>query len=859
MLLGDVERTAATDQGQRSTERERVLRLIVDSFPGLAAYLDREFRYRFTNKAYAEWFGRTDVNFAGMSIEDAFGRGRWEPIKAEMERAFAGEKVTYEARFAYRPDFERDVRVRYIPDQSEEGYIRGVVILIEDITERKAAEQATRRSEERYRAMVDASAQFVWITDAAGNNLNAPVEWWNNLTGQSEQERQGWGWLEAVHPGDRERVRRQWSESLTHPKPFEEEYRIRTKDGTYRHFAARGVPVWSEDGSLFEFVGTLDDITDRKLAEETQKEIDRQLTLLIEASGTLLASPESADVLRNILELAKQFIAADAYSLWRKMPNKENWQIVAMSGLSEQYSSTAEDLARDSHGRPPEPLVIEDIRKLPRMAQRTTAYEAEGIQALITGQLKIHGELAGTLVFYYRQPHHFTEPEIRVASALGNLAAAALRTADLYAREAEMRRRAEEEKQKATFLAEAGQLLASSLDYDSTLKRVAEMAVPLFADLTAIDVVDRSGQIRRVVVHGKTEEKTALTYEFRRQFPLLETDLARTVLRTGKSAFIAEVTDEMLAARARSPEYLEFVRRLGPRSMIFAPLVANNRSIGVISFVKTESGQYTAADLALAEELARRAATAVENARLFTESQEAQQALTRANQDLRSANEDLNQFAYSASHDLQEPLRILTIYSQLLDRDYRERLDGRAREYLGFVIDGAKRMELLLRDLLAYIQAVGSPAAEMVPVDVGAVLETVEANLNKSITESGAEIIHSGLPSLRMDETHLVQLFQNLIGNAIKYRSKAAPRIQISAQRNGTEWLFRVRDNGIGIPAEYQSQVFGIFKRLHTKEQYPGTGIGLAICQKLVERYGGRIWVESGQNEGSTFCFTVPE
>ena len=601
------------------------------------------------------------------------------------------------------------------------------------------------------------------------------------------------------------------------------------------------------------------DSLDTKQKTVLTTEHDRQLTLLIEASGTLLASPESADVLRNILDVAKQFIAADAYSVWRRAPDQQTWQIVAVSGLSEQYSSVVRDLAR-SLSLPREPVVIEDTSNLPWiLANRTDAYRAEGIQSLIMIPLHIRGQIAGTLVFYYRRPHHFSEVETRVASALGNLAAAALGTADLYAGEAELRRRAEEEQKKASFLAEAGQLLSSSLDYEATLNRVADMAVPLFADVAAIDLAQPSGEIRRVAVKARTEEKAALAYEFRRRFPILETDMERVVLRSGKSVLFGQITDEAIVQGAgRSPEYLEFVRQLEPRSLICAPLVANNRSFGVITFLSTDPQRlYTPADLTLAEELARRAATSVENARLFTESQEAQKALARVNQQLRGANEDLNQFAYSASHDLQEPLRILTIYSQLLERDYSRVLNGRGSEYLTFLIDGARRMELLLRDLLAYIQAVGA-APEATLVDSRKVLERALENLTAGITESGAEITHGDLPLLKIEEVHLLQLWQNIIGNAIKYRSEAPPRLEISARRNGDEWLICVKDNGIGIPAQYHSQVFGIFKRLHTRERYPGTGIGLAICQKIVERHGGRIWVESEVGQGSTFCFTLP-
>lgn len=231
--------------------------------------------------------------------------------------------------------------------------------------------------------------------------------------------------------------------------------------------------------------------------------------------------------------------------------------------------------------------------------------------------------------------------------------------------------------------------------------------------------------------------------------------------------------------------------------------------------------------------------------------------LKRTEEELRHANQDLEQFAHSASHDLQEPLRSVKIYSELLSRRYAGRLDGEALEFLRFVIGGASRMESLVRDLLTYTQAarLQRPAE---PVDANGALESALANLAGSIAESGAHIEAAELPHLRVHHTHLQQLFQNLVGNAIKYRSAhIIPRVHISAQPGNGYWRFAVSDNGIGIEAEDKEKIFGLFKRLHSHDEYSGTGIGLAICQRIVEHYDGRIWVESESGRGSTFYFNL--
>jgi signal transduction histidine kinase/FixJ family two-component response regulator len=233
--------------------------------------------------------------------------------------------------------------------------------------------------------------------------------------------------------------------------------------------------------------------------------------------------------------------------------------------------------------------------------------------------------------------------------------------------------------------------------------------------------------------------------------------------------------------------------------------------------------------------------------------------LRRSNEDLKRANADLEQFAYSASHDLQEPLRQVAIYSQMLERKYAARLDSQASEYLGFCIEGAQRMEMLISDLLAYSQSTRSFDSPPQRVDTNEVLETVKKNLATRIQETGAVISVGDLPVVYGDSVPLMHVFQNLVSNALKYRGDAPPLVSVSAEKHQGYWRFAVRDNGIGIAEQFHEQIFGIFKRLHPRNEYPGTGIGLAICQKVVERYGGRIWVESEEGHGSTFFFTLPD
>jgi signal transduction histidine kinase len=230
--------------------------------------------------------------------------------------------------------------------------------------------------------------------------------------------------------------------------------------------------------------------------------------------------------------------------------------------------------------------------------------------------------------------------------------------------------------------------------------------------------------------------------------------------------------------------------------------------------------------------------------------------LSERARELARSNSELQQFAYVASHDLQEPLRMVASFTQLLAKRYSDKLDDDARDFINYAVDGATRMQTLISDLLNYSR-VGTQGKPLVPTDSEAMLCRVLTSLQLAIEETGAVVSHDPLPMVLADPQQLGQLFQNLIGNAIKFHGAEPPRIRISAERNGKEWKIAVRDNGIGISPEHAERIFVIFQRLHTKTEYPGTGIGLAICKKIVERHGGRIWIEPSPAGGTTFSFTI--
>ena len=244
-------------------------------------------------------------------------------------------------------------------------------------------------------------------------------------------------------------------------------------------------------------------------------------------------------------------------------------------------------------------------------------------------------------------------------------------------------------------------------------------------------------------------------------------------------------------------------------------------------------------------------------ARDITELKKAEDALKEKMIEVERSNAELQQFAYVASHDLQEPLRMVASYVKLLDRRYGDKLDQDAKDFIGYAVEGSTRMQQLINDLLTYSR-VGTKGKPFEPVDLEAVFAGIMDNLKVTIQESNATITHDPLPTIMADDLQMLQLFQNLVSNGIKFHGDELPRVHVSAKLVGDFWQFAVSDNGIGIDPEYFNRIFIIFSRLHTRAEYPGSGIGLAICKKIVERHGGRIWLESEPGKGSTFLFTIP-
>ncbi len=529
---------------------------------------------------------------------------------------------------------------------------------------RQEGEAGLHRSEKRYRALVEATAQVVWITNARGEVVE-DIPSWREFTGQTRDETKGWGWLDAIHPEDRERTAQLWKEAIERGRLYFSEYRARRTDGEYRLFAVRGVPIFEEDGTLREWMGTCTDITEHRQAEEELRQYRQHLEQLVEE--------RSAELERTNQELQAEIA--------------EHKRI--------------EEALRESEDR---------FRNI---------YE-------------------NAMIGLYR-----TTPDGRI----------------LLANPALVR------------------MLGYS-SFDQLARRNLEEVgyEPQYPRSSFKQTIEREGQVLGLESAWKKADGTTLFLR----------ESARVVRDESGNTLYYEGSVEDISARKRAEDRL-------------------------------------------------RATMA----------------------DLERSNRELEQFAYAASHDLQEPLRMVSSYTQLLARRYRGQLDQDADEFISYAVDGAERMQRLINDLLAYSR-VGTRGRAFQTTDCEQALQQALANLQTAIEESGAIVTHDPLPTVVADQSHLTQVFQNLVGNALKFRSSVPPSIHVGVQEKSGHWLFWVSDNGIGIDPEYHERIFVIFQRLNAGDKYPGTGIGLALCKNIVERHGGRIWVESQPGQGATFYFTIP-
>ena len=614
-------------------------------------------------------------------------------------------------------------------------------------TVRPQAEEESARGRDYYLALLEDLPVMVWRADARGwcDYVNRTLL---EFTGRAPEEEYGFGWMDNIHPADREKCKRVFLTAWRNREPVEMQFRFHRHDGEYRWIFGRGRPFLDPEGQFAGYIGSCDDFTDRRLAKEALAEAEQKFRLLAENATDVIWQVDAAGVIAYISPAVRRYGFEPEDLVGRSLgvivPPQEQGGLceVLRLLLQEPGSVTIEvELTRAEGGTMPVEMSMTSSRG------PDGAMVIQGIDRDITGR--------------------------RLAEQ--SLAAA---------------------EQKYRFLAENGPDVIFQLDCTGAITYVSQ-GVRRYG-MEPEDLLGKSWEVvvpppvREGVREGLVplfHQSGSVTKEF--MMPL-----------TDGTAITVEVS---------------FISRRGPDGTM--SIQGFDRDISERKGMETQL-RHT----------------------LFQ---------------LSRSNEDLERFAYVASHDLQEPLRMITGYLELLEERYRDQLDDRAQEFIGFAVDGAERMRNLIEQLLAYSR-LGRREQGAVPVDLNAIVDDVLADLAHTLAETGAEVTRDYLPLLLGIPGQLTQLYQNLLANALKFRGTNPVRIRLGATRLNGDWLLSVTDNGIGIAAEYHQDIFVIFRRLHTREEYAGTGLGLALCKRIVDQHSGRIWVESEPNRGTTFWFTLP-
>lgn len=436
--------------------------------------------------------------------------------------------------------------------------------------------------------------------------------------------------------------------------------------------------------------------------------------------------------------------------------------------------------------------------------------------------------------------------------------------AQLWHQERAARTEAEVARTRLAFLAEASQLMAASLDYHSTLAHVAQLAVPDIGDWCAIDILDKEEALKRVAVVHSDQAKVELALKLQERYPpdLNDSHGVAQVIRTGQSELYEDISDTLLESVISDPELLTSLRQLGLKSGMVVPMLTHEQTLGAITLVSAESGRrYGPSELDLVEELARRAALAVDNARLYWAAQQLNTELEARVKErtarLEAANKELEAFSYSVSHDLRAPLRAIDAFSRILLDDYALGLDSSAQDFLDSIRTNTQQMGELIDDLLTFSR-LGRQPLQKQAVNTADLVQAILAELQPTQAGREVELIINSLPTCQADPKLLKLVWMNLLTNAFKYTgNRTVAKIEIGCQIEAAEQVFFVKDNGVGFDMQYASKLFGVFQRLHRAEDYDGTGVGLALVQRIVQRHGGQVWAEAAVDRGASFYFAL--
>ena len=761
-----------------------------------------------------------------------------------------------------------------------EEYARGIANQ-RDISEKRAAEldrlnESLRQSEERYRSLAIATAQIVWTKNPEGEVVEDMPKW-RTFTGKSEEELRGWGWVDSLHPEDRERTRVVWSEAVRARSVYETEYRIRKSDGEYRHFAARGVPVLQADGSVREWVGTCTDITARKRAEAELRQMSHLIDLAHDAifirdrDGTIRSWNRGAEQMygwtkvealgRISHDLLGTRFPVSLADLEDRLARDGSWEgelIHSRRDGSQIVVASRQVLDREVRGEPTVTLEINsDITERKRAEEalrRASAYNRRLLEAsldpLVTigpdGKITDVNEATEAVTGYPRAEligkdfaEYFTNPQAAREGYERVFREGFVRDYSLEIRHRDGRV-TPVVYNASVYRDEAGQVIgvfAAARDITAQKRTEAElrqMSRLIDQAHDAIFICGRDGTIRSW--NRGAEQMYGWT-----KVEALDR-ISHDLLGTRFPVSLADLEDRLARDGSWEGELIHS-RRDGAQVVVASRWIVD----------RDERGEPTVV-LEMNSDITERKRADDELRRLKGELEE--RVVMRTAQ-LEAANKELESFAYSVSHDLRAPLRAIDGFCQILVTEHAPGLDGEPRRYLQRVSENTRKMGRLIDDLLQFSR-LGRQAMTRQPVAMADIVRQCLEELRGEREGREVEVILGELPPCRADAALLKQVWLNLLANALKFtRGRAQARIEAGSFARDGETVYFVRDNGVGFDMAYADKLFGVFQRLHRQEDYEGTGVGLALVHRIIHRHGGRVWAEASPDRGAAFFFTL--
>src|SRR3954470_8761355 len=629
----------------------------------------------------------------------------------------------------------------------------------------------------------------------------------------------------------------------------------RRKDGSSVDISLTISPIRSADGTVVGASKIARDISEQRRTTRELEELYRRLIGLATVSASILASPRVEDVVTATMTLASDVFAADGQAIWRADAHGA-WRIIASAGISDAFAARL--VATPQTRLRPElefsdPLTFEDVSSAPMIASldQRQAYVDEGVVSMIVFPLQIRARRTGTLVFYYRQRRTFAPLDVQVGTALASVAAAAICTPELYENPRTGRNAADSARQQATFLAAASTALGASLDYEETLKAVARLAVPTFADWCAVDIVGERGKLQRLAVAHVDPAKIELARSLEERYPADPNAPGGVhhVIRTGEPVMMSRIPAALLEAAARDEEHRRIIRELGLTSYVCVPMLAQGKAFGAITFVSAESGrEYTDADLAFAREIAARASLAVENSRSYASANE--------------ANRLKDEFLATLSHELRTPLNAVLGYARMLRRGTIGA--DKSASALDVIERNGSALKQIIEDVLDVSRIVsGRLRLDVEPVDLPEVIHEASAAVMPAADAKGIRVesvVDPRAATIAGDAARIQQIVWNLLSNAIKFTPRGG-KVQLRLARVNSHVEIVVSDTGQGISEDFLPFVFDRFRQANatSTREHGGLGLGLAIAKQLAELPGGSMTAASeGAGKGSTFTLKLP-